>query len=240
MATVQPLTLARLRRILPAALVACQAAGHAAHAADSSEFWPEFSAFVGLGPRARLYLDVSNATGKESDTRSRDLSAFVDISIEPIVREQLRTEDWQRSRFLWARLGYTHVQKASATAPQAGENRGVASVLAKAPLPAEVWLEARARADLRWIDGDYSQRYRFRVEATREFTVLEHTVVPYANAEGFYDTRYDGWARALYQAGVEVTVDEHFRFEVYLARQADRLPKKEDLNALGLVAKWYY
>jgi len=70
--------------------------------------------------------------------------------------------------------------------------------------------------------------------------VRDHTVVPYCNVEWFYDTRYDGWARVLYQFGPEVTVNEHFRYEIYLARQVDRLPAKETLNALGFVAKWYF
>jgi hypothetical protein len=58
--------------------------------------------------------------------------------------------------------------------------------------------------------------------------------------EWFYDTRYDGWARVLYQFGPEVTVNPHFRYEIYVARQVDRLPTKETLNALGFVAKWYF
>jgi hypothetical protein len=130
--------------------------------------------------------------------------------------------------------------RAQGHGPYVAENRSVVSVYAKAPLPAEVWLEGRARVDLRWIDGDNSTRYRFKVEATREFTVREHTVVPYANVEWFYDTRYDSWARTVYQLGAEVTVDKHFRYEIYLARQNDRQPTELSVNALGLVAKWYY
>ena len=33
---------------------------------------------------------------------------------------------------------------------------------------------------------------------------------------------------------------EHFRIEPYYARQNDTLPRKSAVNALGLVAKWYY
>jgi hypothetical protein len=225
-----------------AALCACQALGGAAFAADSSELWPELSAFITMTPATRIYLDSSYARDTEADTRTLDLSAYVDISIEPIVREQLRTADWQRSRFLWARLGYTHVVKADGgtDSPYVAENRGILSLYARAELPSEVWLEARARVDLRWISGDYSNRYRFRLEASREFTVLEHTVVPYFNAEAFYDTRYDGWARALYQAGAEITVNKGFRYEIFLARQNDRQPSEQTLDALGLVAKWYF
>ncbi len=62
----------------------------------------------------------------------------------------------------------------------------------------------------------------------------------YANAEVFYDTGYAAISRTLYQIGTEVTVDKGFRYELYLAWQADRLPEPESLLALGLVAKWYF
>jgi len=103
-----------------------------------------------------------------------------------------------------------------------------------------VWVETRTRADLRWIGDDYSTRYRFRLEANREFGVKDHPVLPYLNVEWFYDTRYSDWSRTLYQAGVEVTVNKVFRYELYLARQDDRLPEVKSLNALGVVAKFYF
>jgi hypothetical protein len=218
----------------------CQALAGVAQAADSSEFWPEVSGFVALNPRTRIHLNAAYAEAKESDTQSLDLAAYLDVSLKPI-RKKLRAEDWQRSRYFWARIGYDRVFEASdGMNAEAAEDRGIVSLYAKASLPGEVWLEARVRADLRWIGDDYSTRYRFRVEATREFTVLNHAVVPYFNVEWFYDTRYDGWARTLYQLGPEVTLNKHFRFEVYVARQEDRLPSASSTNAFGVVAKWYY
>lgn len=229
------------RSVLFASLSVCQSLAGVARAADSSEFWPEVSGFVALAPRTRIYLDAAYAEAKESDTQSLDLAAYLDISLKPILRKQLREEDWQRSRYLWARIGYDRVFKAIDGADaEVAEDRGIVSLYAKAPLPREVWLEARVRADLRWIGDEYSTRYRFRVEATREFTVLNHTVVPYFNVEWFYDTRYDGWARTLYQLGPEVTLSKHFRCEIYVARQEDRLPSASSTNAFGVVAKWYY
>jgi len=228
------------RPLLRTVLCVTAALAGSAHAADSSEFWPELSAFIGVNERTRVYLDASYARGKESDIRTLDLSAFLDVSIEPILRERLRSEDWQRARYFWTRIGYTHVGKVVEGTREAPENRGVASFYGKASLPAEVWLEARVRADLRWIGGDYSTRYRGRLEVTREFTVLEHTVVPYFNAEAFYDTRYDGFARSLYQLGTEVTLSKQFRYEIFLGRQLTRLPESESLNSLGVVAKWYF
>jgi hypothetical protein len=231
----------RTRSVLLATLCLYEALGGVARAADASEFWPEANLFYGLSPRTRLYLDAAYAEGKESDEQSMDLGAYVDVSFKPIRRQELWDEDWQRSRYFWARVGYDRIFKATGeSGSDVAENRGVVSLHGKAPLPADVWLEARVRADLRWIDDQYSTRYRARLEATREFSVLDHTVVPYINYEWFFDTRYDAWTRTLAQAGAEVTFSKHFRVEAYLAGQKDEQPDDKSLIALGLLAKWYY
>lgn len=221
------------------------ALGGSASADDPWESWPEGQLFVGLNPRTRVFLNVAYAKGKESDERSLDAAAYLDISFLPVGprrRRSLQTADWQRSRYFWARVGYDRVFKATEgeSGPSVAEDRGILSLWAKFPLPGDVWLEGRARADLRWIGGDYSTRYRWRLEATREFVVLDHAVVPYLNVEWFYDTRYDGWARTLYQAGAEFTVSKHFRFELNLSQQTDTLPETSRLNAFSVVAKGYY
>jgi uncharacterized protein DUF2490 len=224
--------------VLTAAFVA--AVAPRACAADSSEFWPELSAFVRLDEQTRVYLDAAYAKGREADARSLDLGAYLDVSLMPILRQELRSEDWQRNRYLWVRVGYTRIFKASDGPVEVAEDRGVVALYGRALLPEDTTVEARVRADLRWLGGDYSTRYRFRIEANREFQVAGHAVVPYINAEWFYDTRYSGWSRTLVQAGPEITVNKNFRYEIYLAWQADRLPRHESLSALGVVAKWYY
>jgi hypothetical protein len=230
----------RLAWSVAACLLAASASGGAALADDSWESWPELSAFVRLNPQTRLYFDAAYAKGKESPSRVVDLAAYVDISVVPILRPVLRQEDWARNRYLWARIGYDHVFEAEGGIRTPSEDRGILSIYAKAALPGEVWLEGRGRADLRWIGDDYSTRYRLRAEATREFILLAHPITPYFNVEWFYDTRYQGWSRILYQAGPEVSVNRRFRFEVYLARQENELPVESALNALGAVAKWYF
>jgi hypothetical protein len=234
----------RVRRGL-ALLCACLALVGSAAADDPWELWPEAQAYVGLSSRTRVFLNAAYAKGKESDERSLDTAAYLDVSFLPVGprrRRTLRTEDWQRGRYLWARVGYDRIFKATEGegSTSVAEDRGVLSLWGKVPLPGNVWLESRARVDLRWIGAEYSTRYRLRVEATREFTVAGHAVVPYVNVEWFYDTRYDGWARTLYQAGPEVTVNEHLRFELFLAQQTDRLPGVSRLNAFGVVAKGYF
>lgn len=106
-----------------------QALAGRAVAADSTEFWPELNAFIGLSPRTRLHLATAYAEGKESDTTSLDLAAYLDISLKPIARKELLTEDWQRSRYFWARIGYARIFKATTeTGPDVAEDRGIVSL----------------------------------------------------------------------------------------------------------------
>jgi hypothetical protein len=35
-------------------------------------------------------------------------------------------------------------------------------------------------------------------------------------------------------------MSERFRYEAYVARQVDRVPDEKDLEALGVVLKWYF
>lgn len=226
-------------KILPAVLCVCSAMTGSAHAGEPTEFWPEVSAFVTLGPRTRLYLDAAYAREKESVYASMDMAVYLDISLKPIAKGRQK-DDWQRSRYLWARIGYDHISKVADGTQQTGEDRGIVSIWGKGGLPAEIWLEGRLRTDLRWIGGDFSTRYRARLEATREFTVLGRRIVPYLNAEYFWDSRYGGVSRTLWQAGPEITVNKKFRYEIYVARQFDYHPNQSSVTAVGVVAKWYF
>lgn len=232
----------RLKCVLALACASLSPANQA-RAESASELWPELNGFVQLNDRARAFFDLAYALGKESDVKSGNIAAYLDVSLKPIarLRRDLLSDDWQRNKYLWARVGYDRIFEATNSAGlEVVENRGVLALYGRVPLPAAVWLETRTRADFRWIGSQYSNRYRFRLDLSREFAVRDRAVVPYCNFEWFYDTRYDDWARTLLTLGAEVTMTEHFRYEVYLARQADRVPEEKDLNALGVVLKWYF
>jgi len=225
------------------ALLAGLAFAGAAHAAND-EFWPEVRLYKRLNETARLYFSADYTQSKETSTvttaASANLTGAVDVSLKPILRPKLISEDWERSRYLWARFGYTRVSKIELGTSELSENRGILALNTRGPLPADFWFEGRVRADLRWIDGDYSTRYRLRAEVTRAFSTFEWAMLGYVRAEWFYDTRYDAHSRTLYEAGLERTITPHFRLEAYLAWQYDYQPQEDSLTALGVVAKWYY
>lgn len=51
--------------------------------------------------------------------------------------------------------------------------------------------------------------------AERRFKFGVHMVVPYADAETSYDTRYNIWIRQLYRAGAEFEIARGWRIEPY-------------------------
>ena len=217
-----------------------------ARAGDPWEFWPELNLFKRLGPTTRLYLVGAYAEGKESEFQTLDLAGYLDVTLKPFMRDRHKKEgwrseaDWRQKRYMWFRIGYDHVFKQAGETKSTPEDRAILAVHGRAYLPGEILFEVRARTDFRWIGGDYSTRYRLRGELNRDFTVLGYVTNVYLQGEGFYDMRYDGWARELYQVGAEVTLTEHFRVEPSVARQVDRLPEESALWGAAIVARWFY
>ena len=70
--------------------------------------------------------------------------------------------------------------------------------------------------------------------------VVRVTLVPYAQAEVFYDTRFGALNRQLYQAGVEIEITKHWRIEPYYAREEDPRSSTAHVDRVGLELKTYW
>lgn len=205
-----------------------------------AEVVPEVNAFIKLSEDTRLFFLGSLTVGLSDSTTSGETGAYLDITLKPILRERLRGADWERDRYLWIRLGYAVLGSLDEGERVVTEYRGVFEVTGRASLPAEVWLVNRVRGELRELDGDFSTRFRYRLGIEREFLVGGISLVPYAQAEVFYDSRFGAWNRQLYQAGVEIEITKHWRVEPYYARQEDQHSSPPHLNQFGLVVKLYW
>lgn len=222
--------------------------GISARAGDTqTELWPEAQAFVKLGERVRLHLlaDVWYApkswTPDETASDSEaEVGAHLDITLKPIVRPRLRTSNWERERYIWARIGYDYLWEPGDPAEPSHEHRALVEVTGRAPLPGKLWAVNRVRVDLRDKNGTRSNRYRERLTLEREaslFGFLE--TVPYVSAELLYDTRYDAWSEQRYQVGLEFILDKHWRLEPYYLRKEDQRSEPRHTNAIGLILKYY-
>ena len=231
--------LKRFCLIVPALIVCATLLSPARAEEHLQQFVPEFNDFTRLSDRTRLYLLGDVTTTKSEGSTASELGAHLDLTLMPVLRPTLKAANWERERYLWARLGYL-VEGNGSGAGGITEHRGVAELTMRVPLPQDIWLINRAHVDLRDINGEFSQRYRLRIGIEREFTVDGVVVVPYTDAETFYDTRYESWNRQLYRAGVEVELSKAWRIETYLARQNDSHSASGNADILALIFKHYH
>ena len=224
-----------------ATLGICLALGaQTASAGDTTrEFVPEVNAFVKLSEQTRLYLLGDLTRNLTNDTTEGEAGAHLDFTLKPVLRPHLSEANWQRDRYLWTRVGYVVLSSPENRGNGPSERRGILEITGRFPLASEVWLVNRGRVDLRNVEGETSQRYRLRLGIEREFTAGGVVIVPYAQAEAFYDTRFDTWNRQLYQFGAEIEVSKQWRIEPYFARQNDTHSSPAHVNRFGLVLKYY-
>jgi hypothetical protein len=205
-----------------------------------SELVPELNVFIKLNKQVRLYLLGDITQGLSPSFTDGEFGAHLDFTLKPILRRTLRSGNWERERYLWVRAGYVGSTDVDDRDDGSTTHMMLLEMTGRFELPWEVWLVNRARVDFRDIDGERSQRYRLRVGIEREFTVCRVVMVPYVQAETFYDSRFDTFNRQLYQAGVEIELNKHWRIEPYVARQNDSRSPSGNLNRIGLVLKSYF
>jgi len=229
-------------------VVAAMAAGAARADSDpedsrpnrSREVVPEFNAYIKLDDRARLFLLADVSRVSPDDVVNGELGIHFDYTLMPILRPALRDAEWERNRYLWVRVGIRRLGSIDGRDDGFRENRVLLEATARFELAGEVWLVNRVRWDLRDVDGMHSNRYRYRIGAEKELSTAGGTVVvPYAQAEWFYDTRFDAWSRQRYQLGAEIELDRNWRIEPYYAYDKDKYPSAEGLNRVGLVLKYF-
>jgi hypothetical protein len=201
---------------------------------------PELDAYIPLSSRSRLFLLSAITEDLSRETTVGELGVNLDLTLMPILRRELRLEDWERDRYLWVRVGYRLIGNLDDTANSKAEHRGIFEVTGRFPLLWDVWLVERARVDLRDVGGEFSARFRPRVGLERKFTIGNHALVPYLQVEAFYDTRFGDWSRERYTSGAEYELTEHWRVESYFRRQEDRRPARAHENGVGFVLKYYY
>jgi hypothetical protein len=205
-----------------------------------SEFAPEVNVFIKLSDQIRLYLLGDVTQGLSPNFTDGEVGVNLDLTIKPILRRALRDSDWERNRYLWARVGYLMSGDLDGREDGSNERTFLLEATARLELPWELWLVNRGRVDFRDVDGASSERYRYRAGIEREFNVFGLVMVPYVQAEIFYDTRFDVWNRQLYQTGVEIELTKRWRIEPYVARQNDSRSASGNVNRSGLVVKFYY
>ncbi len=168
--------------------------------AQTVQVWPEVSTFVKMTGSTRLYF-LATTVREDGEAASGEFGPNLDIYLSPIGTRKYWAGfrlDESKNRNLMVRVGYRYLHN-SGDDPE--ENRGVLEVTPRYPLVRGVLVSNRNRVDFRFVDGEYSWRFRNRLSLEREISIGRLRVNPYGRAEAFYDSRVEAWSRTEFIAG---------------------------------------
>jgi hypothetical protein len=144
--------------------------------AQTVQVWPEISTYVKLNSDVRLYF-IATTTRENGQGSSGEIGPNVDFYLKPLLKLERVTVfqlDQSKSRPLLLRLGYRYLP--STDGPS--EQRGVIEATGRYPLTSGFVLSDRNRADLRFINGEFSWRYRNRLTVEKTVSILSYHFSP--------------------------------------------------------------
>lgn len=208
-----------------------------------NEFWPEIDVYINVKPRIRLYLigTISKSVEDGEILNAQSYEAQVGAHV-----------DYIPNKHVILRTGYRYGTAVGTNDDGFREHRLIVEQTLRKMLPGDFLLSDRNREDFRFVNGDFSFRYRNRVTIERELAFFKgRNITPYVSGELFYDTRYDAWNRNRLTIGVQHTLLKgplqemllHKRqvvLDVYFMKQNDSRSQTQHVKALGAALSFYF
>jgi hypothetical protein len=213
---------------------------------SSFEFWPETDIWYKLNPNWRLTAFIPIT--KYNESKNRDLNIYLQADYSWGKTKHLlnmRLFDGIKAQEIkgWmTRGGYMKGWSLGDNAEAYSEDMLFAEIHRRVPLKGKILLTSRIRTDLRWLgdNSDFSYRFRFRLMAEKEFKAGRSSIVPYINAEPFWDSRYLEISRVRLIGGGTIAWGSRFAYEANLTYQYDENYSTANLYALNLILHVYF
>jgi hypothetical protein len=185
-----------------------------------NELWPEVDLFIYLNPKWRLFLMATLSQERETNI---DLEGQTGVHIDHFF-----------NKYLVFRAGYRYGFSLVEDDPFQ-EHRILFEQTIRVPFMWKILLSDRNRQDLRWVDGEFSARYRNRLMLERDFGIGNFRFTGYGSAEVYYDSRFDTFNRNRFIFGVAFPVTNRFGLDLNYARQNDSRSQPNHVNAIGII-----
>lgn len=196
------------------------------------ELWPELNIYVPVKEKYRLVFTGTVSKARETrDSFEGQVGAHVDYLFSKLATFRAGY------RYGFSMGSHDHFR----------EHRIVTEQTIRKKLGTSILLSDRNRQDWRWVNGEFSFRYRNRVTAEKEFRLRDRPITPYGSAEIFYDTRFSTFNRYRFAAGVQIALrrirsDEPLLLilrkervlDIYYLRQEDTRSEPRPINAIGV------
>ena len=220
---------------------------HSANSQNTSlEFWPETDIWYRLSPSFRLSAFVPIT--KYNESKFRDLNIYLQADYafgktKHLLKRRMMDENRvQVMRAYLFRAGFMEGWSLGENSGNYTEDMLFAEIHRRIPIKGGFLLSHRIRTDFRWVGEDpaYSYRIRYRVMLEKEFTTEKSSIVPYINAEPFWDSRYLAFSRVRLIGGATVSCGPRFAFEGNITYQYDSNYDAPNLYALNLILHVFF
>ena len=194
------------------------------------ELWPEVDVYVPVAEKVRLFFLFTVTRAEETkDNTEGHIGAHVDYTV---------------NKRLVLRAGYRYGFSLTETDPFK-EHRPLAEQTYREQLPLKIQLSDRNREEFRFVNGDFSFRYRNRLMLEREFLLPRRSITAYGSVEVYHDSRFKVWNRNRLTAGVQlqlkkalpllrlVTPRKQVILDVYYTKQNDSRSQPHHVHAIG-------
>lgn len=208
---------------------------------SSVEFWPEMDVWWRLTPAWRLSMWVPISKNVESDYREGNLILQADYGwgrSKKRIKTRLFDEDRAREmKVFLARAGYLYGQSLGDEGEAYQENMVFCELHVRNPLKGRVLITHRLRTDFRWLneDNEFSARARYRLMVEKEYLSGRVSIVPYVNAEPYYDSRYKTVNRVRVIGGATVSWTSRLALEGNFTYQYDTRASVTNVYALNVI-----
>lgn len=160
--------------------------------------------------------------------------------LKPLVKLEEVTAfdlDDTKKRLFVLEAGYRYLA-APNTAPT---NRMLECATFNFPLRGGFHISDRNRADLDWISGNFSWRYRNMLTIERTVAIHSYHLIPYAAAEPYYESKYNKWSTTALYAGALFPVADHVEFNPYYEHENNTAGQaNHPENAVGLAVYLFF
>jgi hypothetical protein len=201
-------------------------------------FWPTLDLHAQLASNIRLLAFGESKKDQDVPYQQADFGAAIGYQWKRLAGLHPFNIDPDREHFLVTGLGYEHLRTFEPGSDSV-ENRLLFSTTPRAKPLGPLLLEDRNRIEFRWVDGDYSTRYRNRLTASADLETGGFRFSPYASAEFFYDITDGAWKQQQYAAGLQVPWRSLLRVDLYYLRQKCGSCSPEHLNVFGLTLGFF-
>ena len=200
--------------------------------------WTTAEAHAQLRSDIRLLVLGQSKSGTDYFYQQWNAGAGLDYQLKRFARRQSMEFDPDRQRQLTVGAGYEYLRTTESGTPSS-ENRIIAGLTARVQLPSGLLLSDRNRFEFRWVDGNYSSRYRNRASLNRPTQLNGIRFTPYVSAEFFYDWAKNSWNQERYAVGIEWPYESLFKLSTYYLRQNCPTCSPAHLNVLGLTLQYF-